>query len=247
MCEVHSLSISSKLNTTEIDDCGCECIQNCKLFGGDLKLNKLKYFLKDEVVVHKCVHNFWIIIYGKILDLTSFLETRTSSMTKSLELLLQYGGKDLSHFFDKETGKPIMRMTASGNMVPIFPPVLEKSDSDYFGNRHLYWWNDPMYVIGQITSQPRKIRIINTLLATTQKMVVCEEDTIKDIQMKYRVYNWNYENYHWRKYDAERDVYLGLCIERTLSENGLLLQEYKDPHTPSLWLFFKEEENQCFG
>lgn len=226
--------------------CGCECFQKCKTCSSAL-IPKSKYFLKDEVVVHKCINGFWIIIYGKVLDLTSFLGTRTHSMTKSLELLLQYGGKDISSFFEKETGKPIMRMTASGNMVPIFPPVLEKPDSDFFEHRHLYWWQDPMYVIGQITTQPRKIRIINTLLTTTQKMVVCEEDTIKDIQKKYRVYNWNYENYHWKKYDCERELYLGLCLKNTLSENGFLLQEYVDPHTPSLWLFFKNEENKCFG
>lgn len=161
-----------------------------------------------------------------------------------MKLLLQYGGKDLSHFFHLDK-TPITRVSAKGNTVPVFPPVLEKCGSDFFGSRQLSWWQDPVYIIGQITNQPRKIRVINTLTATTQKIVVCEEDTIQEIKKKYSRYNWNHQNYHWHKYDSERDLYEELCLDKTLTENGFLLHEYQEPHTPSLWLFYKDEANKC--
>lgn len=138
-------------------------------------------------------------------------------------------------------------MSATGNTVPVFPPVLEKSGSDYFGKRHLTWWQDPIYIIGKITRQPRMIRIINTLTAVTQKMTVCEENTIIQIQEKYDGYNWNYQNYYWRKYNVEQDVYDDLCLNKTLTENGFSPDEYKAPHTPSLWLFYKDTSCNKFA
>lgn len=146
----------------------------------------------------------------------------------------------MSHFFNPDK-IPLTRITAKGSTVPVFPPVCENSGSDFFGSRQMSWWQDPVYIIGRITKQPRKVRIINTLVASTQKMVVCEKDTVQEIQQKFERYNWNQQNYFWRKYDPERNLYENLCPNKTLTENGFAKEEYREPQTPSLWLFFKED------
>lgn len=64
----------------------------------------------------------------------------------------------------------------------------------------LYWWNNPNNQIGYITKCERPIRIINTLIGKTTNMIVCEEDTILDIQEKYcKKYNFHAKSYTWRK------------------------------------------------
>lgn len=155
---------------------------------------------------------------------------------------MQYGGKDLSHFFGPDK-LPLTRISVKGKIFPVFPAVLERSGSDFFGNTKLNWWQDPRYIIGRITKKVRKIRIINTLTGTCHKMRVCEEDTIKNIQKKYERYNWNQESYHWRRYDPASGLYEDLTVQNTLTDNGFYLDEYQEPHTPSLWLFFKDKTN----
>uniref|UniRef100_A0A336LEN1 CSON010479 protein n=1 Tax=Culicoides sonorensis TaxID=179676 RepID=A0A336LEN1_CULSO len=138
-------------------------------------------------------------------------------------------------------------ISAQGNTIPAFPPVIEKSGSDFFGNTQLYWWQDPTYFIGRITKQPRELRVINTLTATTQKMTVCEEDTLREIQKKYFHYNWNQENYEWRKYDPNRNIYSNVCLDKTLTANGFHCNEFQKPYSPSLWLFFKDDVKKCLN
>lgn len=41
----------------------------------------VKYYLRDEVVVHNTLNDFWVILHGNVLDLTIFLNTRQDSMT----------------------------------------------------------------------------------------------------------------------------------------------------------------------
>lgn len=152
--------------------------------------------------------------------------------------MLNFGGKDLSHFFH-EYGRPKTRISAKGNTVPLFPPVIEPMDPFEMNDGGCFWWHDPKFVNGRITVRARSVRIINMLLATTQMMTVCEEDTIKDIQRKYKRYNWHYESYDWKKFDTQRWVYQGLCLDKTLTENGFLYDSLASP--PSLWLRYKDD------
>ncbi|XP_063697746.1 cytochrome b5 domain-containing protein 1 [Culicoides brevitarsis] len=200
----------------------------------------MKYFLRDEVLMHNKPKDFWVIFFNDVLDLTLFFKTREDSMTHSLKFLQQYGGQDISHFFNPDK-TPYTRISVTGSHVPVFPVVNECSGSDVFGNRNLTWWQDPFWKIGELTKQPRKVRIVNTLSVSTQEMTVCEEDTLDIIRTKYQKYNWNHDKYQWCKYDADKDVYEDICFRKTLTENGFHCHEYGEPHTPSLWLFFKDE------
>lgn len=77
--------------------------------------------------------------------------------------------------------------------MPEFPPVVIRHAST--GKR---WWNDKSLIIGKITAQERKIRVINNLTFQIQEISVCEEDTIADIQRRFCRFNANAKNYTWR-------------------------------------------------
>ena len=89
------------------------------------------------------------------------------------------------------TGKPRL----------LFPPILEVAQSEYKKSKNKLWSQDPLYHIGRVTRRERKIRIINTLTASTTFMKVCDEDSIYEIQRKYKeIYNNHAGSYLWRKY-----------------------------------------------
>lgn len=153
---------------------------------------------------------------------------------KSLRLLIQFAGKDLSHYFDVDS-KPLMRLNQYGNTVPVFPAAFEKEDDDNLD----YWWNDSRYQTGKITCMNRVVRMINTLTKKTIHLTVCEEDTIEEIQRKYYKYNHNYDEYTWRKTHRQDQRSGHLFMDKTLTENGLLYEKNeKYGLPPAFWLYF---------
>lgn len=53
------------------------------------------------------------------------------------------------------------------------------------GAPDLPWWQDPQYIIGDLTARTRVIRIINTLTHHEANLVVCREETLNEIQDRY--------------------------------------------------------------
>jgi hypothetical protein len=118
-----------------------------------------------------------------------------------------------------------------------------------------------MYLIGEITKQERKLRIINTLTRTILKMKVCEEDTIYDIQTKYLHFNSHFGSYTWKKYGpnvycisnqnlSSSSLFIVffkfkhncsgfLTLNNTLTENGLFFN-LSDP-VDTIWLYFNDD------
>ncbi len=154
---------------------------------------------------------------------------------QNLKLLELVAGLDLSDYFDGN-GKPKMKEDGSGEMVPIFPAVYEIA-SDENRVTGCYWWEDPLYMIGKVTSQEREIRILNTLTHFVVNMRVCEEDTVGDIKLKYFNYNRNLIKYDWKKYDGERSE--DLQDGKTLTENGILFEDNEKLGLPhAIWLHY---------
>lgn len=204
-----------------------------------------KYFLRDEVLLHNRVEDAWVVLQGKVIDVTEIFCQPLSDVSQkqpkrfvtfsfqSLKYLLAFAGKDISHFFDKR-GKPKTRITINGTEIPVLPAAF------HFTFENIYWWEDPDLVVGYITFRPRKLRIINTLTTRTQLMVVCEEDTLGTIREKYQRYNWHHESYWWKKYDPNLKEYSELCFRKTLTQNGFCYDGDYVP--PSIWLFYKDDE-----
>lgn len=63
---------------------------------------------------------------------------------------MMFGGKDISKHF-KPNGQP-------KHIVCLFLQI--PSTTEFGMARGLFWWNDPLYEIGQITEQERQIKII---------------------------------------------------------------------------------------
>lgn len=56
---------------------------------------------------------------------------------QSLKLLIAFAGKDLSHYFD-EFSKPRIRLTKSGNFVPLFVPTIENAEGFFSKTQSIY-------------------------------------------------------------------------------------------------------------
>lgn len=114
---------------------------------------------------------------------------------------MAFGGKDLSHYFHLNNLPRTEISSLTGKPRLLFPPILELAESELLKTPGKLWSQDPLYHIGRVTKIERKIRIINTLTAATTYMKVCAEDTIYDIQRKYKeIYNNHAGSYLWRKF-----------------------------------------------
>ncbi|XP_058455261.1 cytochrome b5 domain-containing protein 1 [Malaya genurostris] len=193
-----------------------------------------KFFLRDEVVVRNQIGSAWVIIHGNVFDITSLFDAISSSPKKVYQLLLALAGKDLSAYFDAQR-RPIYRISKDGARVPVFPPVKIRNNAT--GE---YWWNDRSLLIGKITAQERKIRILNNVTFKQFDLMVCEEDTIAVIRQKFLRFNDNAMNYTWRSSIDLTDAAADLQLDRTLTENGIIYDRY--PPAPLIWLFYQIPE-----
>lgn len=153
---------------------------------------------------------------------------------QSLQMLIQFAGKDLSWCFD-ERGEPLQRINQHGETVPKFPSAFEKESE-----QSEFWWRNASYIIGRITCIERRIRIINTVTRKTISMIVCEEDTIFKIQQKYASrFNRDADKYIWRKTGPQSQGSGRLSMDKTLTQNGILYQKNeKLGLPPAIWLFY---------
>lgn len=122
-------------------------------------------------------------------------------LSKNLDYLLAFGGKDLSHLFHLNNLPRTEISPVTGKPRVLFPPILEVAQSELLKTPRKLWSQDPFYHIGRVTRRERIIRIINTLTGATIFMKVCDEDSIYEIQRKYKeIYNNHAGSYLWRKF-----------------------------------------------
>ncbi|KAH8393753.1 hypothetical protein KR200_010850 [Drosophila serrata] len=207
-------------------------------------INSLRYYLRDEVVSHNQKDDCWVIIHSNVFNLTPMLRDRLDHWNRNLDYLLAFAGKDLTHFFH-ENGEPRTEISPStGRPRVLFPPILEVAVSEFSGTKGAMWSQDPFYHIGMVTRRPRLIRIVNTLTAKTQYMTVCDEDSIYDIQQKYKQrYNHHAGSYEWRKFSNGGKACSVLNLNETLDENGLTDDEDSNVELPppSIWLYYTDD------
>ncbi|EDW71336.1 cytochrome b5 domain-containing protein 1 [Drosophila virilis] len=205
---------------------------------------KLRYYLMDEVCIHNKKTDFWIVIHKNVFDLTPMIKDRRDHWNRNMDYLVAYGGKDLSHFFH-ENGEPRTEISVnSGRPRVLFPPILEVAISEFAKTKHAMWSQDPFYHIGRVTRRPRRLRLINTLTGKVQHMTVCDEDSIYDIQQKYKFrYNHHAGSYEWRKFSNGAKICGVLNLNATLDGNGLTDDQDCDVELPppSIWLYYTDD------
>ena len=78
------------------------------------------------------------------------------------------------------------------------------------------WWRNKSYVIGKLTSKSRKLRIINMLTHGTDIIDVPCEETIEEIQNRYKLVNDHAQSYTWKTSTMKP-----LDMDGTLDENDI--------------------------
>jgi hypothetical protein len=209
-----------------------------------------RFFTANEVREHGSEDDAWVSARGKVLDLTSLIAKYRGTLTQPL---VRVAGSDISHWFDHSTGdlKKCIDDTTGletyaqpfGRFVHV--PTL-RADTTVDATYDLPWWNDPTFVIGELTKKSRKVRIVNTLNGHETMLEVCSEETLQEILNRYLAINAHAASYTWKRIDTEPRV---LDMAKTLDENriGDESDEFEalglpaDFYIPAVHLYFNDD------
>lgn len=206
-----------------------------------------RYFTPKEVAVHHTEEDCWVSALGRVLNLTELIATHRGALT---EPLVRSAGTDISHWFDRETGDikrctdPLTGLeqyyTPQGRFLHIPPSVVTTVAEPSFD---IPWWKDPKFVVGYLTKKTRQVRIINTLNHHEATLEVCSEETLDEIQDRYREFNAHASSYTWKRMGDLLDM------KKTLEENGISdeTEEFDclglpgDYYIPALHIYFNDD------
>ncbi|SPQ95645.1 unnamed protein product (mitochondrion) [Plasmodiophora brassicae] len=210
-----------------------------------------RYYSESEVAAHNVYNDAWVSLFGKVLDITpliaEYLGTRDSILTVPL---VRFAGQDITHWFDPKSSQvrthvdPVsnltMPYTPHGRFIHV-PP--NEPSSRWSTNIAVPWWQDEQYIVGNLTKKSRSLRVVNTLTHQTHVFEVCSEETIKDIQRRYVLFNEHAGSYTWKCLGRVLDLH------KTLEENGIAdeseemasLGINEQQHLPSLQLYYNDD------
>ncbi|XP_046389609.1 cytochrome b5 domain-containing protein 1 [Ischnura elegans] len=183
----------------------------------------MKTFTPSDVVIHNQPCDLWVSYLGNVYNLTPLIVEFTNiGAVKLIKPLLAFGGKDISEWFNPDTGElrtythPITWTTAPytpHGTLPHLGPLMPTSLWKPLTKKP--WWKDTRYMIGRLTAKARPIRILNVLTGHDDQIEVCCEDTLNRIQERYLFLNNHSGSYTWK---FEGRV---LNMNLTLAENGI--------------------------
>jgi hypothetical protein len=213
-----------------------------------------RFFTRNEVREHCTEHDAYVSANGVVINLTDLIKKYKGKHAHLTLPLIRVAGTDISHWFDAKTGdlkKCIDTVTGLETYAQPFgrfvhcPTVYPDTSID--NTYDLPWWKDPQYVLGQLTSKSRKLRIVNTLNGHEVTLEVCSEETLNDIvKTRYLFVNNHAHSYTWMRHDHESRV---LDMSRTLDDNGIFdeAEEFEsvglsaDFYIPAVHLYFNDD------
>lgn len=216
-----------------------------------------RYYTAQEVAQHNHASDCWVSIFGKVFDLSSLVgPIRKGDEDFPLTLpILKYAGQDISDWFDPETrGVKMARNPETGLVMPFLPEgrFLHVAPSEPVSNWSTdfdepWFRNEKEFCIGMLSDSVRKIRLVNMLTYQETILLVCEEESLNEIQDRYVDCNAHSSSYTWKILDE--DVFRPLDMERTLTENGILdetalfkkLSIDPDEHIPTIHVYFNDD------
>ncbi|XP_031338769.1 cytochrome b5 domain-containing protein 1 [Photinus pyralis] len=200
-----------------------------------------------EVVIHNTKHDCWVSLLGKVLDITNLIKEFENE--KCVRPLLAEAGKDISQWFDEDTGDirtyvhPI-----TGAKVPYcphgpLPHVPPQVPATSWRPILLPWWKDPQYEVGPLTKRVRPLKILNMLTCQEAYINVCCEDTILRITERYSIFNRDGLSYTWLYGDKQ------LHMDKNLEENGVVDERDSftalglphNTHVPLLYIYYNDD------
>ena len=83
---------------------------------------------------------------------------------------------------------------------------------------HTHRWKNEKFVIGKLSTKPRKINVVNTLTQQEYVLEVCTEETISEIQDRYIAYNGHAASYTWKRLTEDGEKFVAMDMDKTLEE-----------------------------
>lgn len=208
-----------------------------------------RFYLMEDVESHGMLEDCWVVIHGEILDISRLLiKHKGDPLCKPLVFA---AGTDISHWFDKQTGNPKQFIDVERGIRAHYLPQGRylHVPPDLPGNFNIDfqepWWKDKQYRIGTLTSKLRKIRIINTLTHHEEILEVPVEESLREIERRYKDINKHSESYTWK--DSKGKI---LDMKKNLHENEIKDEDFEynyldvpdaDRHIPSVMIYFDDD------
>ncbi|KAL0232407.1 hypothetical protein PCE1_002748 [Barthelona sp. PCE] len=178
-----------------------------------------KFFLEEEVKAHCTSNDCWISLFGLVFDMTPLVTEATNTM--EAQPILDAAGSDITHWFNSDGNVRTCIDQMTEMEVPYTPqgrffhcpPRLP--DARWVPDFEVPWWKDQRYVLGYLSTSPRKVFIVNTLTTHRHLVTVPNEETLSMILERYKKYNNEGHAYVW-KYKGKR-----LNMDISLKENGI--------------------------
>jgi hypothetical protein len=198
-----------------------------------------------------------VSIFGKVYDLSALVgPIRKEDDDFALTIpIVKHAGQDISEWFDRETRDvKVARNAETGLLLPELPHgrFLHVAPSEPVSNWRTdfdepWFRNDQEFCIGLLSDSVRKVRLVNMLTYQETILLVCEEETLNEIQDRYTDWNAHSSSYTWKVLDE--DVFRPLDMERSLTENGILdetalfnkLSINPDEHIPTIHVYFNDD------
>ena len=89
------------------------------------------------------------------------------------------------------------------------------------------WWNQSALLVGYLSRELTRIRLVNTLTNQSHELIVPARDLVRNIRERYLKYNWHAKAYMWKALhvgDPGSGIdfeFRPLDMDLTLSENGV--------------------------
>ena len=186
-----------------------------------------RYYTQQDIEQHEQSNDLWVKLFGKVLDLTRLVQENFESPL--VKPLIEFAGKDVSHWFNPETKEPKTRINTQtgfrvyycpdGRFLHI-PSVYPSNEAE--PESQTPWWRDEQYVVGLATEKSVKLKVINMLTHQSDIIEVPSEESINEILNRYKVINDHAGSYIWKSLENKP-----LDMEGTLEENGIIDEQEK--------------------
>ncbi|KAL7749626.1 hypothetical protein RI367_004852 [Sorochytrium milnesiophthora] len=214
-----------------------------------------RYYTPNEVAQHCESSDLWVSWLGNVYNLTPLAEENDGN--PKLYPILLNAGKDISHWFDRDTGtlktfrdpRTNLTMPVCPDGEPLHVPPVTEPVAHWTWEVAVPWWIDcQRYWIGKLSAKTRMIRIVNTLTKEEITLEVCSEEPVSAIVERYlAAHNSHAKGYSWKRLGTRGFELLDMTL--TLQDNGVEdesdtmgeLGMVNDDWLPALYLYFMDD------
>lgn len=215
-----------------------------------------RFYTPGEVRQHSVGDDAYVSLNRKVLDLTpliAFYQQRPK-FAYLVQPLIRAAGSDISHWWDPEENDMKTCVDVNTGMRSYAQPLGQFAhvptmypDSYIDLSYDIPWWKDDRYIIGELTSKTRRIRIINTLTSDEVTLEVCAEETLQEIvKERYLRINAHANSYTWKRLVPEpRELDMTLTLDgndiHDETEEFESLGLNADYYVPAIHLYFNDD------